>query len=659
MKKLKFISRLMAMVLSVVMLLGLLPLSALAAEGEDDVPLLGAMIDTNDEAYKNLNNAKAGLKAIATLSGYPGVGAVTDGVFGALFGSETEQIQAALAKISQQLDDIQKQMADLTEFLGRKIDIAELKDTLKTRIDKYTSVVPSYAEHNELFLARLAGLKEKDGETEEERNERLEAARDFYLYTVKNTKIKGEDFHMAVHSLGGTITMVDPSNGLDLFTAFDKLVLYSFNWEHHGYQYRVAFQSHVMTLYTNLSSISLAGLTVSIDEAEEQLKTMPEGTEKRKLKDEKATMETQRDNLKNQISKISNLADAHSINIRSIDERYYQVPGHELLLKATAVPKTVNPTYPNPPRGWVMNYDLFGGVLCDGDGMVKSNFKSKYNPTGYLPQPGDGKSAPYPTALWLMSVYKDYGGTKSLFDIFFGEDEGGIKRPNIIGLGDPNLSFVTSDWWFRNNYIQLNSGTEIDFQSYYMKLIDKSGKLREDNWLANVKMRLLEKDGIQDWNPNMMIGLILIPELKAGPPSGGEMKISGMAESYKAPYSKDILLSVEDKGELYTYEWQVDRDGHGFMPIDGANSASYALGTVDDSMNGYQYRCRIIHHVLDGDVETVTTEPVTLNLVKAGTTDNPQTGDNFPVVLLIILAGLSAVFVVIFSKKRQYKIIKK
>lgn len=126
------------------------------------------------------------------------------------------------------------------------------------------------------------------------------------------------------------------------------------------------------------------------------------------------------------------------------------------------------------------------------------------------------------------------------------------------------------------------------------------------------------------WNPNMMIGLIVIMELKAGAPSGDQTKISGMEESYNVPYDNDISLSVENKGELYTYEWQVDKDGHGFMPIEGATSARYTLGAVDYSMNGYQYRCRIIYHALGGDAETVTTEPVTLNLISDGPADAPK-----------------------------------
>jgi|GEM_PF-2605315 len=653
--KQNFANRLLSLLMVLIMLLGLIPLQSLATEEEeeeeDNAPLLGAIVDTNDEEYKNLNNVKAGLKALAALQGYPGVGAVIDGAFGAFFGTDTDRIQAALAKISQKLDEIQAQMRDLTEYLARKIDIAELKNTLKTRVDKYTSVVPSFSECNNVFLSRLDKLKKKDIETAAETNERLEATKAFYLNTVKNTTVGGDEFFQAVLSLGATITMVDPSNGLDLFTAFDKQVLYSFNWEHHGYRYRIAFQSHVMALYTSLSSIALAGLTVNIDDAETRLASMSEGQDKRILMDKKENMETQRENLKAQIIKINELVETHPINIRPSDQRYYQVPGHELLLKTKAIPRTGNPTYPNMPGGWVMCYDLFGGILCYGD--IPNGFKSKYNPSGYLPVPSDGISAPYPSPAWFISVYKDYGGTKDMYEIFFSENEGGFDNSSIQDLNsDPIPPFVTNEWWkapfpFIGDY-------------YVMRLFDKSGKLN-DSWVGTVITSGGALDGMRDWNPHMMIGLVVINVLKAGLPSGDEMKISGMADNYKAPYSKDINLTVEDKGELYTYEWQVNRDGHGFMPIDDANSPSYAIGKVDASMSGYQYRCQIVHHALEGDAETLTTDPVTLNLMRNNKIITQKTRDNMRILLFSLLAVICIAFVItliVVIKKRRNKAVK-
>ena len=134
-----------------------------------------------------------------------------------------------------------------------------------------------------------------------------------------------------------------------------------------------------------------------------------------------------------------------------------------------------------------------------------------------------------------------------------------------------------------------------------------------------------------------------------------------MADNYKAPYSKDINLTVEDKGELYTYEWQVNRDGHGFMPIDDANSPSYAIGKVDASMSGYQYRCQIVHHALEGDAETLTTDPVTLNLMRNNKIITQKTRDNMRILLFSLLAVICIAFVItliVVIKKRRNKAVK-
>lgn len=653
--KRNFTKRMLPLLLVVVMLLGLIPLQASAAEEENNAPLLGAITDTSDEAYQNLNNTKAGLKAIAALKGYPGAGAIVDGAFGALFGTDTDRVQAALAKISQKLDEIKAQMADMTEYLDKKITISKLKDTIEKSINNYTRKVPDYTSLNTTYLDRLEQLKEKKNETQQEKDKRVKDTRNFYLHIVNKEEVNGNKFHLAVQQLGDTIIKPDESTSWDVFTAFDKLVLYSYNWEHQGYAARIAFQSHIMTLYTSLSVISMSGLIVGIDDYDKQLSVLPADDAKRdSLEAEQGMMEVRLENLKKQIAKIDALADAHPVNVRSANQRYYQVPGHELLLETWAIKRTVNPTYPKMPSGWVTSYNIFRGVLCYGD--IPAELRDKNNPGGYLPMPKDGVSAPYPTADWFISVYKDYGGTKNLYDIFFSEGEGGFDYLHIPNLDiDPIPPFVTNDWW---KFTDPFANKDI----YFMQLIDKFGKPREDNNLGEVYLSGSAQDGMKKWNPNMMIGLVVVPQLKAGPPSGDEIKVSGMAESYKAPYSKDIRLYIEDKGELYTYEWQVDRDGHGFMPIDGANSPSYALGTVDDSMNGYQYRCRIIHHVLDGDVDTVTTEAVTLNLIKDSSTDNPQTGDNSPILLLsllIVISGASIIAIIAVGKKRRYRFLKR
>lgn len=648
MKK-KITHRIITLFMVFIMLLGLISSTALTAAAEEDTPPPppGVMINVDSEVYRNLNNAKNGLKAMAAMAKYPGTAAIFDGVFKAVFGDENDQIKAAIAVLNEKLDGIKQQISDMVEYISKKIDKSVLINAINEQINNYVILRPDYQEWYNHYNTTLKNLEAPKEETEEAKEIRLNDIEDFFLYIVNN---ENTQFHKKVKTLGISILDKHPLTGVDLLTAFDKLILYSYNWEHQGYERRIAFQSYAIGLYTNLAGISMAGLIVGIEDADMRLKDMPEGTEKRRLKTNRNDMATLLDELRAQTEEIYNMVEAHTINIRPDDERYYQVPGHELLLKATAVPKTVNPTYPNKPSRWVMSYDLYGGVLCDG--MEKNKFFSKYNENGYYPQPYDGKSAPYPRSDWLISVYKDYGGLKTMYEIFFDKNEGGIELPGIIGLDDPNLAFVTSDWWYYD--VDISS-----IRYFNMRLIDKSGEIKNIDYLAGVYTDFDEKDGIKYWYPHMMIGLIVIPVLKAGPPDGESFEISGMEESYSIPYSNDIVLSMTEN-ELYSYEWLVDKDGNGFIPINNAGTESISLGTVDGSMNGYQYRCRVIYHNPTGDVKTYMSNIVTLNLSDS---DTPQTGDTASVLralLLMIILGAFIVFLTAFRavRKRRYTIVK-
>lgn len=235
-----------------------------------------------------------------------------------------------------------------------------------------------------------------------------------------------------------------------------------------------------------------------------------------------------------------------------------------------------------------------------------------------------------------------------MYEIFFDKNEGGIELPGIIGLDDPELAFVSSDW----RTINLNP-----LCYYYMGLVNKSGEIKNAN-LAEVYLSGENRDGISNWYPHMMIGLIVVPVLKSGTPGGAPIEVSGMAESYSIPYSKDIVLSVPEN-ELYSYEWAVDKDGNGFMPIDGAESASISLGTVDLSMNGYKYCCRVIYHNPTGKVQTYMTDIVTLNLIDSA----PLTRDTVSVLWVALLIILGAVIIslatVRIAMKRKHTVIKK
>ena len=71
----------------------------------------------------------------------------------------------------------------------------------------------------------------------------------------------------------------------------------------------------------------------------------------------------------------------------------------------------------------------------------------------------------------------------------------------------------------------------------------------------------------------MMIGLIVIPVLKAGPPTGSPLKFREWRKATVSPTAM-ILYFPMTENELYSYEWLVDKDGNGFIPINNAGTES-------------------------------------------------------------------------------------
>lgn len=624
------------------LLLGAKPFIQANAHVPEEIPRAEAIIDTEDEQYDNLNKGKNALRALAALSGYPGMGNVIDGSFGAFFGTEAGRIQQALAVISQKLDQIKSQIATMSDYIAQKVELARLTVTIQSRINEYTVVVPDLTTTNRTYIAALNKLEPKPDESPQEREARLNLIKSFYINVMNANNNK---FHHDVITLGSRVIDSDVYTGLDLYTALEKLVLYSHNWEHQGYAARVALQSHVTGLYTSLATMSMSGLIVGIGNYEEEMGLLVYGSSAwNKLAAEKLLAEVQLGLLQDQIVTINHYADTHPIIIRPANERYYQVPGHELLLKSTAVPKTVSPTWPNPPSGWVMNYDLFGRVLCEA---VPGGFYGKYNTNGYMPVYGDGISAPYPSPEWLMAVHKDYGGNRSLYDIFASESEGNFS---IGSLMSPHCQFVTNQW----QAIDLPSYA---MTMYTMKVVNPDGTL-VNKWIANVITSGEALDGIRDYSPDMHIGLIVIPAQTVGLPEEQEsIPVYGMEAEYSAPYKQDIVLSVSDRGDLSTYEWLVGKDDRGFELISGATNNSFALGPVDATMNGYIYRCRITYHALDGNVETFMSNPVVLNLqIIEEKAMNIPLIVTLSVVPVLVLGGV--VTLILLLKRRRTKLAK-
>ena len=586
-------SRLLAFLLSVVMLLSMtmtMKPSVTAA----------APVMTDAETKQNLDTTKEVLSDLADSFDVPGTKIVTNLLFNSIFGSQDNAIELALQKLSEQLGQIQSQMTNL----ANQIKNESVKQYFLNRINGYITQTAQYMTIYINFLAtekRISALP-----VSAERDSEAEA----FLDEINTIQIDGKDFHSAVQALGENILSSDASGTRDLFDTYDGLVKYSFKWEHQGYNSRRAFQAHTLSLYTGLVSFSILGLSAKIDEKETA--GQPTAVDKGTL-----------DSLKEQIKQIDELAEYYTVTELPSDERYYQVPGHERLLKAVAVDRTLNPTFPGRPSYWIEKKDLENRVL-------------NYN----------GKAYSYPSPDWFKNVYLDYNGTKDLNQIFFDSDFGGLTAPSGIPLNSYTVYLTNEHHQDKTRYDSRFGYTR---EGYFIMVASPNGTV-SDRWICDVNLTGSLISAIEDWMNIQMMAVIDITPIMVQVPSGITIpEISGIMNSYKAPYSKDIVLSVEDLGEFYGYQWQVDKqDGSGFSPIVGADDTSYLISSVDATMNGYKYRCVITLYDLSGSATSEVTDPVTLNLVTGNSI-------NSLIILLsvILVVCISVVVLVILIKRKR------
>lgn len=448
---------------------------------------------------------------------------------------------------------------------------------------------------------------------------------------------------MAVQALGENILSPEAGGTENLFDTFNGLVKYSYKWEHQGYVSRRAFQAQALSLYTNLASISMLALTASINEKTEK----GEST---------AVDEGKLDSLKAQIQQIDQLAEDYTVTERSADERYYQYPGHERLLKTVAVDRTLNPTYPDHPDYWITKSDLENRVL-------------NYDGNEYL----------YPKPDWFKDVYMDYNGEKDLNEIFFSADEGNMTAPAGVALNSDTI-YLTNQHHEDTYEMSLEHRYSSRVEYFITKAMNNG--TTADLWIGNVILYGSAAGGINDWNNVQMLAVIDITGLSVVTPSDLPIPaITGMAESYTETDGQDIVLSIEDQGDLYGYQWEVDKqDGSGFTPIIDADETSYTVGSPTESMNGYQYRCVVTKYTISGSTDSVTTDSVTLNVtndagsdastdntsidntstdntsINSTNTDNPHTGDSFPISLILVFLTAGAIILcIVLSEKHKRK----
>ena len=302
-----------------------------------------------------------------------GLGELFDVVLGT-----KDNTQGVLSDIAQSLDSINDKLDNLIKQVLNLGYGMQIQDYIN--FSQKSSIV------NSTFLAELQAVDSlPDGDSKAEQQKKL------------ISDINYDEFYTDVQVLGDKLLAVWPMTGFNLFTAFDKLALNTYKWEHQGYEPRALFRNGALGLYLSLTSfceMAIQGTLKDIDPGQVT---------------DIAKLENFHNNLLAQISNVSEMVSNTAIVRRSDDVRYYQVSKHERLIASVPQRMSVPPiTYKQ------IDYKDLAGFIVTSNGQ------------------------PVPELEWYQAVRNDYGNNETLFSIFFSPEEGNLY--NTPG-------FSETDWY--------------------------------------------------------------------------------------------------------------------------------------------------------------------------------------------------------------------
>lgn len=218
----------------------------------------------------------------------------------------------------------------------------------------------------------------------------------------------------------------------DLFEIKYQSLRRKYHWEHQAYQEWISFQNDALLTYTITATIEKRSLQARLYNLEKWNSTHSESEQKHS-----GYVSNKLKQVNEDIKKIQKLVD-RKVVVRDASERYYWTPGHEMLLYTTPNTQGIPQENKNAGVGDSKYINKAKGIK-----LVK-NYSDCYVPTTrfnfWKPfiryEGGDTLLANYDQ---LNMILKDYGGRKSLYDIFFSKDEGNFNLPSSV---NQNCRFV-------------------------------------------------------------------------------------------------------------------------------------------------------------------------------------------------------------------------
>ena len=350
-------------------------------------------------------------------------------ILGWLFGGETTSEEEKLLKeLMDQIKDLSDAIHKVQEELNLQSLITPLND-----MDKFISnKLPGY-----LYQGLIDIDNDKTLSEDEKRANRLSLLTDSIgAVNPANIDTNFDNFARSFANMmldKHRVVLDGESKQLMIYQVYYEYLRRTYKWEHQAWDNWVAFQCRAVAMAVQVLTIERFSLQARLELIRENNKDphkpriAPEGVEEA-IKD---------------IQKLLNkLRETYGKNndwipkaLAGEDERYYWVPGHEVLLYATANTQSI-PKEDRQDRGW---YSGKGEPECKyikgiawHDGFIPSAY-----PVWSFWKPF---FRPSPTRLTtydeLINIYNDYGKKKTFYDIFINKDEG-----NFIVDGDPNQNW--------------------------------------------------------------------------------------------------------------------------------------------------------------------------------------------------------------------------
>ncbi|MDD4239237.1 MAG: S-layer homology domain-containing protein [Desulfotomaculaceae bacterium] len=587
----KLMQKVIAMALSAVMLFGLLPVSALAAGGEEDTAqtaLVSVGTGSGGGSIWMWTGEKLAGGVVSSISGYG-----MNQAMGAIFGAQNGQVLRALDEIKAEIGQVKTDINNLS----KKID----KVQLQTVLNEYGDFIIDY---NVIYNA----LCEKTNGQDPEIAKRF--LTDLYSGKNENYKVGGKTLIHATLVLGERLRSVKTVEAGDcnIFGAFDLLDRYTNVWEHQGYEDRQRLRDTSLAIHTLLSAMSQLACQTVIENNQ--------GTddESRSAKDDAMDWQKQLEN--------------DALKVAEMNTRCAIVKHPNLRIARDIKAGTVLCAF-------LPNINI-ASVITEWNTEAWADFSQsveRYTSVDYLWSmtrcrhtaqrvawsQGWEVLTNQPTPDEYRTLWENYGGQQSLYNIFFDPHKGNFNNVGNVGEG---LSFLCNHYVSRRepgstwvnweaHHVVGNHGELATWWLFSKVNFGYDGYVR-NSWFDYSNAFIVNKD--MDFFDDYALQAPI-------PPSDIEYEasISGMEGFYELPYADTVTLEVYKSGDAY--QWSINKnDGTGFVEIEDAMDKTYTLPTLEASMNGWQYSCAIIDDPAEpgGEPTYTLAAPVTLNLIGEG-----------------------------------------